>query len=279
MQAGTALLERLNKGDVEGHPFRGNQWTSGEGGGEVAEGDRDRVELETDSNVKDLMANDPAVAAAEKLNAERGQTINDPGVLEDDGKTFTAAAQKENDAAKDHFFKDAKPVTDGRPQAYLVIGRPGSGKSSAMKQPPNTVLINSDDVMGKLPGYDPKLAPSQYQRASAVTDQLSEEVVANGYNMYYDGTGKTPGNMTKLADRLEKAGYDIHVVMVDNPRASQRAYDRFTRGGRYVPAKVMADTQGLSGIKKSYDALKSRSKSYQLWDNSGAKAKLKEKGP
>ncbi len=280
---GSQIVRKMN----ENHDERG-RFASGPGGGapkdqpRVTPENRDRVEHDTDNLVGVAMAQDPRVAAAEKLNEERGQTINDPGVMKPDGTGFTDAAQAENDTAKDVFFEGAAPVGEGgRPQAYIVIGRPGAGKSTAFAQPPNTVLINSDNVMAELPGYDPRLAPSQYARASAVTAQLQDEVITNRYNMYYDGTGKTPESMAKLADTLKD--YDLHVVYVDNARAADRAYARFKNGGRYVPAHVMANTRGLSRIKDSYKLLKGRAKSYQHWDNSASKnyggPKLIEKGP
>lgn len=282
-------LFKFEKGDVEGHEFHGNQWQSGVGGGQSedeARAERDKLESKTNAEVVAAMAEDPRVAAAERLN-DRDQTRDDPGVRNPDG-SYTEKAEAENQQAISHFLDPAAKAADGeRPQATFLIGKPGAGKSTVQRamaaagdKSAPSVLINSDELMARLPGYDPKLAPSQYMRASDVEAGLVHQALDGRYNVTFDGTGKSPNNIRDRAEKLKGLGYDIHVIHVETANSAKRAYDRFTspKGGRYLRAGLI--TQDFSGIHKSYGMLKKHyAKSYQHWDNSGSKPRLIEKGP
>jgi predicted ABC-type ATPase/SAM-dependent methyltransferase len=270
------------------HP-RGEAGRFGEGGG----GDTSTRSTETGvtpltaTSVKDfsiVVEQDPAVIAAHKANADRGDHKNDPGVTTN-GVDYTPEAKAENaDIATKLINPNSAAAPGERPQAVVMMGKPGSGKSTVRKEHLDLkgeyTTVDADKVMEALPGYTPRLAGAYHERAADIAEKdFMGKVLAGRHNAVFDMTGKNTTKMEKMAEKLTRLGYDVHVVQVhvSDLKSGQRAYERFKKGGRFVPP-VYAATAFGSGIDKSYDALKPYAKSWRKYDNTGETPKLVDSG-
>ncbi len=248
-----------------------------------------------------------AMGIVEVSAAERGDIIGqpttaypaaNPDALETmdrfklaDG-TWTAERQQLHDAIinkkLEGFTRVENPITT------VMGGGPASGKSTMMKKiaglpreskltgiPPNTVLIDVDDLRTLLPEFKRAIgqgnaaaASMTHEEASFLSKVLADRVGLNGFNAVMDGTGDA--SLAKLSGKI--AGYRARgstrvvgqYITVDTEVAVQRMLERAARSGRYVPEGFMREVH--SGVSKVVpEALeKGLFDDFTLWDNNGA---------
>ncbi len=138
-------------------------------------------------------------------------------------------------------------------KAFFLGGGPGSGKDYVLS---NTldghgmVEINSDKALEYLmdkEGLDKRMPDNEEaqrnvtrKRAKNVTE-LRQRLALHGRNgLIINGTGDDPGKYMDLKKRLEKLGYDTHMIMVNTKDeiSKQRNVERGQRGGRTVPENI-----------------------------------------
>jgi hypothetical protein len=166
----------------------------------------------------------------------------------------------------------AKPGV--RPKAAILMGPPGSGKTTG-GQPQTDKLgvkftvVNADDVKAKLPEYQGWNAAVVHEESSHIAEhRIRHEAVAARHNVLMDLTGANTGKMKNMVEEFDKAGYDVHLVNIDLPayKATGRAWDRFTGNafghkdpkgepGRFVPPSYVYNTVG-DKPKATFAALK-----------------------
>jgi predicted ABC-type ATPase len=220
------------------------------------------------------MNSDPQIVAAIKANKDRGDHRGDPGVTHN--REYTREALAENKKIAQSFLTPESVAPPGKkPVAVIMLGRPGSGKSTIaaqLKGFPPTAQINSDLVMEHLPGYKPQLSSSYHGRATNIAQHdLMPAALAGRHNVTFDTTGRDPGFAKDLGNMFVKHGYDVHVVHVQTRAevAVQRGFDRFKEGGRFIPVQFLADPGMGPGTRASYNALKKVAKSWKQYENSG----------
>jgi predicted ABC-type ATPase len=244
----------------------------GEGGGQwvksgTAEVGQEEETPDEQRRIEELIARaeaDPATIEAQRLNSLRGDARDDPGVRNPDG-TYTAAGQAENERiARSFLSEDARAPIGTRPVATLLIGKPGAGKSTILKEPevsrsiPTSVLVNPDEIKDRIPGHLPVYGHAYHERSTDIAQrELMPRVFAGRYNVIFDASGKNPRKMEDLARTLKKLGYEVNVIWADTSSlvAAERVYNRFKSGGRYMPVRVAARDY-RSGPRQSYEILK-----------------------
>jgi predicted ABC-type ATPase len=223
--------------------------------------------------VKALAAKDPRVAESERLIREGGDSRNWPGVRE--AGLYSSKAHLENTSIAKSFLNPKAVAKEGEaPIAIILLGKPGSGKTTVVRSMGNTVpttMINSDDIKEKIPGYKANARQIVHERGCDIArNYLAPAAIAARHNITFDMTDNQE-RVLKMAAELKSKGYKIGVIHVDvdNATSAERVYSRFQHSGVYVPVHV-ALSYGEKP-EKSYQALKSSGlvDQWRKYDNSG----------
>ena len=169
------------------------------------------------------------------------------------------------------------PVNLGK-RADIVIGLPGSGKSSTavnpLSQKHGSRVIDSDMAKELLPEYNNgKGAKMVHEESSSIRDRLYQEAISRGENFVLATVGVDANSLIGKIERLKREGYTvgIHYVDVTPKQAAARILSRFLPGGepggRYTPPDVLLDAG--NGPKQTYERLVKRGDAdeYQQYDN------------
>lgn len=205
--------------------------------------------------------------------------------------TYTAERGRLHEKIKDDIFNACgKPKPGERPQAILMGGGSASGKSSMkddiivkklQEEGVQAGTVDSDEIKKDLPEFAGYKKQDQNAASAAVHTESSEigayaidEIVGDGRHFIYDGTMKNTAKYEALIERLEDAGYDVHVYVVDIPieEAKRRSDERAKQTGRKVPHSIIESSH--RGVPGSVEALKDKVDSYQVFDNTGDGLKL-----
>ncbi len=157
---------------------------------------------------------------------------------------------------RDMLPADTIAAANERPVAVLLIGPPGSGKSSAG----NPIIkglgvkfatVNNDEVKAALPEYKGWNAAMVHEEsAQIVENRVMPKALRDRHNIIVDGVGASAGKMIRIAKEANEHGYDVHLVHVTIPteKTVARAWRRFAKSafsndaepGRYVPIDYIA---------------------------------------
>lgn len=161
------------------------------------------------------------------------------------------------------------PGPDGRPRVLFMGGGTASGKTTAQDleenrdvAPPDSVLIDPDEIKGMLPEYNDMIengsryaATGSHEESSYLAKRLQREAMSRGLNVVVDGTSDSlideskPDSKVKMTDKLTMfknfrsesvpEGYEVTMFYVSAPTdlAVIRATIRAMRTGRWVPEK------------------------------------------
>jgi len=151
---------------------------------------------------------------------------------------------------------DGEIANDRR--AVIVLGPPGSGKSSSINplaRKLKAAAVNSDDPKFLLP--EMKLgAEIVHEEASSMAKRVQQTLIEKGSNVIIEKIGDRAGSILELASILrDDYGYQVDVVDVTAPREMliQRIAQRAEKTGRDVPTHVLDDA--LAGVSKTLQAL------------------------
>ncbi|MGN8831191.1 MuF-C-terminal domain-containing protein [Selenomonas montiformis] len=174
-------------------------------------------------------------------------------------------------------------------KAFIVIGLPSSGKSSAVAEPLakkyGALLIDSDEAKERLPEFtDGLLADAVHEESSDIADRVRTNAIGNGDNIVLPLVGKTESKLRNLVSLLKNNGYKVNLHYVDLPvdKAVERGKTRFAETGRNVPLAYIRSV-GLKP-KHNFDKLKIAKEvdSYGEWSNDvdrGQRPRLLEERP
>lgn len=174
----------------------------------------------------------------------------------------------------------AMPKPDEVPTAILMMGGPGSGKSSLTRSLDTSrfVVINSDDVKEQLPEYKEAVAGNArnaaamvHEESSEIAHQIRNNSINAGKHILFDGTGKNPVDYAAVTKRLQDKGYFVQLLAVhlDADEGVSRAQGRAEREGRFVPEPVIRST--YDAIPGSYEKVSKLTNAAVLYDNTTGK--------
>lgn len=165
------------------------------------------------------------------------------------------------------FIRNQQPSL--MPEAYVLSGQPGSGKSTLseiahreLQAKGGSVVIDVDACRELHPKYqqfkqeDSKTAAERtHEEAARVADDLRSYATAKGYNIIEDGTLKNPEWAKTLTSDLKNKNYTVYSVgMCVSPEVSwQGCLDRYKATGRAVDEKIHNDA--LPGVAQSQQEL------------------------
>lgn len=175
-----------------------------------------------------------------KIKQARQAMLDNAMELPPTSNTNTVERKKlRNDIVK-NFFR-LNPEAGKDKNFYLVIGLPGSGKSTlgnTISKQNKALHIDSDEIIFELPEY--KVDQSKYYVVSDeiynIVDTILQEAMQNGCNIVMDNVGHSKDSIIKLLDKVKVNGYKVHLRMVDLPsvKATKRALTRFEETNRFV---------------------------------------------
>ncbi len=174
-----------------------------------------------------------------------------------------------------------------RPKLNLLIGAPGSGKTTAglplIKG--EYTYVSPDALREKLPEYQNWNTPATQDESRMMTEKLVSLAMSARHNMTVDITGSNQPLTNQFVNEAGKAGYDVNVTHVQIPlyEAAKRAADRYNEGGKLTGRFTSPDY--ISGHvdhlpEQTYENLKSNPyvSSWKRVDNSGKEPKVIDEG-
>lgn len=149
----------------------------------------------------------------------------------------------------------AKPKTKLKKEkkVFYLIGPPASGKSTIavkLADLAGAYILDSDYAKRKLPEYDNQIGAASlvHEESDALVfsyknHNLLEYCVKSGYNMVIPKIGHNRESILKFSNTLRQVGYTVYLISIelDRIKATQRAYNRFAKSGRYVPLALVFD--------------------------------------
>jgi predicted ABC-type ATPase len=107
------------------------------------------------------------------------------------------------------------------PQAVILLGPPGAGKTSIGVPLANDTRkvvfssVNPDDVKERLPEYEGWNASALHEESSFVSESMTKTTaITDRYNIIYDITGKRHDKVKGAIEELDYYGYDVHLVLI-----------------------------------------------------------------
>lgn len=184
----------------------------------------------------------------------------------------------------------AVPEAGQKPHAMIFMGRPASGKTSALQPAAKELgveftVINADDVKEKLPEYNGRNAGVVHEESSDIAErQLFRKALESGHHIMLDVTGGNVKKLQKWVEDFHGLGYEISIMMAELPveECCARAVNRFRHTGRFVPPNYIANDVDHKP-EKTYDVLKddprvSHWRRYSTDVKKGEQAPLRERG-
>lgn len=209
------------------------------------------------------------------LKAERGYTI--------DPKAKTQSKKELHEGIIQNQMKEKKPQE--QPQAILMMGGPGAGKSTLVDSLPlkkaDYVLAGPDEIKELLPEYrqgierkDKNIAPKVHSESRQVSIDLLTQTMSQRLNLLYDGTGANSSEYLLMIKTLHEQGYKVQLLMpyVQVNDALQRVRARAEQTGRGVPEEQVRGIYGT--IETNFQKIAAQADEAALYDNRGTKPVL-----
>lgn len=222
-----------------------------------------------DTNLKDK------VMEVEKKNEELVSTF-DRHWINGDGAdaVFDKERTELHKKIIDKYFEKSKNAMceDGEtPTLILLGGRGGSGKSKfdgIVYDSEKYLVIDSDKIKEMLPEYKGWNASQVHQESSCIMKKIVNEARDKRMNVVIDGTMSSSKQYLKYLEDFKGYKTEAHYMFVPPQESVQRAFRRFSNGGkyngRYVPAKVLMD---MDKNEENFDIIKKKVGKWSFYSN------------
>lgn len=157
----------------------------------------------------------------------------------------------------------------------IVIGLPGSGKSSTLVIPISekycSRVIDSDDIKAMLPEYNNGWgATIVHEESKLILSKIMSRALNENENIVLPIVGSKYNSVLNNILKAKDNGYKVYLHMVDIPysKAMSRMIKRFCNTGRYIPPLKMKQYEG-GKIESVYEKLKNSNyiDGYSKWNN------------
>jgi predicted ABC-type ATPase len=233
-----------------------------------------------------LILDDAQTRAVQMLFPNRGWIASKPGLSDDTLEQHMATEETWRQRQPLHSAITATtlagvPAQQAHPQAIVLMGGPGAGKTSTLTSVLGAnvarfVRVGPDDVKEHLPEYREAVS-ARAQNAANLAHAESAQLAANiletsiqsRRNLIYDGTGQVKSTYLTMILDLKARGYSVKLVMVHTKvdEAVKRTASRGAETGRFVPEKTVRDIH--RAVPKNFAELAAEADEAELYDNSG----------
>ena len=193
----------------------------------------------------EAVMNTPEIVEAERSN-EGTMTINLPGREGIRQAAYDKAMQIGSWNGTDY----SGPVRQER-RMDIVIGLPGSGKSSVytnpLSQQHESRVVDTDDYRGFIPEYTGTNAELVHEEASHIKGRVLASALKNGDNILLSTIGANADKLARQIAEYKSHGYSVylHLNELSNSKAMARAINRYVSEdgtlGRYVSPRLIAE--------------------------------------
>lgn len=211
-----------------------------------------------------------------------------------EGGEWSPERKKLHDKIVSDTMDHVKPVPpDQKPIAVIMMGGPGSGKSSMIRglDKADFVEVNADlvksgeDARGRvpaktgLPEYREAVAASArdaaaitHEESSELSKRIRDAAIDQNKNLIFDGTGNNINSYTQMINTLKAKGYEVTLMMPDLDLADglERVRVRAEKEGRYVPDEVVKRDffkHTYATAPRNFEPLTKLVDNFQLFDN------------
>jgi len=138
-----------------------------------------------------------------------------------------------------------------RPEIIVLIGLPGSGKSTwrdnmIANSPDKYVIVSSDDELERMADHEGITYGEAFKKyigkSTAISKQKFREAVNKGDNIIWDQTNMSPkkrrGILNQVPDGYEKTAVSFEV---DPQELQDRLEKREKETGKHIPPNVIKD--------------------------------------
>lgn len=140
---------------------------------------------------------------------------------------------------------------ENRPECYVLVGVPGSGKSTWTKKLRATssreyVVVSSDDVLERLAAPEGLTYAQAFAKYMGFADQQAQEAfeaaIAAKQNIVYDRTNLTVKRRKDILRQLTNEYIKVAVVFnTTDAEVTRRLATREQETGKHIPPGVMKD--------------------------------------
>ncbi len=179
---------------------------------------------------------------------------------------------------------DYTGIVSKKSRLDIIIGLPGSGKSSAIvdaiSQEFQSKLIDNDEAKRMIPQYNNGWGASVvHEESQVISDYAFRTAVARHENVVLPKVGSDARKLEKeYIQPAKRNGYSVYVHFVDVPReiALGRMLNRFIEDGRFLEPGLIdkyANEREENKIEQAYDMLKHSDliDGCSRWDNDVAR--------
>lgn len=187
--------------------------------------------------------------------------------------------RKAHDAIVAKYVDRVEPTPEGeKPVAIMMMGGPGSGKSSLLRDVDFTKFVHcdSDQMKNHIPEYHAAISSGArdaaymvHSESALIGDRIRDTTIEQGKNLILDGTGRWFDHYKEVATHLKERGYHVQLIMphITYDQAKPRVESRAEVTGRFVPDEVLQ--QAYEAIPRNFEALASLVDEAQMFDNGG----------
>jgi len=222
--------------------------------------------IENPEVIEEMINNDPHYQKALIRNKQLGQKVfaesDNPEEWPDHYKPYL-----------DKFIKPNVLAAQGKPEAIIWMGLPGSGKTQMAKAQgldKTHIQIDPDDAKFFIPetAQDPSVADYVHKESAYMADKLLfQKALEQNKNIIWPLVGKNPEKVKEVIQALRDAGYSIELNYnrLSTIESKKRSYKRFLEDKRFVSTEYIEGV-GEYKLDKNYEALKGLADKFASWD-------------
>ena len=139
----------------------------------------------------------------------------------------------------------SRPSGEEQPIFRLVVGHPGAGKSTLIRQMPDAqhfTIVTLERIMSFFPEYTRETALTLYMEAQDLLRAIVLDLVQRQENFMLESLGYDAESPERICEELKARGYRIELNFVDVAflEAAKRVHASFLRGnGPYIPTRLI----------------------------------------
>ena len=197
---------------------------------------------------------------------------------------LTSERQHLHDQIVERALEGVPDTPEGqRPVAVLMVGTPGSGKTTLAEHmgAGDFAHIEADLYKQQLPEYRQSIeagardaAGVTHEEGKLIANRVWRGALDQNKSVLYDATGSWPQVYMRMIRQLRKRGYQVHLIMPDLPveESLRRVRKRFEDTGRNVPERAVRNVDAV--VQYSFRKLRHEVDGFLLFDNSGTEPRL-----